>query len=166
MKTLAGENNVRRYSMPIHAQQADTTVVPEIQYQSHCARTSRLDGVIEEALERVRLGWQDRGYFNVTVSGDARTLAKNAADVHIALFVHVDEGPRYTLGGITFTHNKTLTDVWLANCYFAHNSVGLSVLLGFCDAGSGRPFHPFHHYAGSLARTGWGPFRSGGVTSG
>jgi hypothetical protein len=124
--------------MPIHAQQADTTVVPEIQYQSHCARTFRfynaqpsgaevsidnvtfsgflqmpisdqeeiassikqethaypLDGVIKEALERVRLGWQDRGYFNVTVSGDTRTLAKNAADVHIALFVHVDEGPR------------------------------------------------------------------------
>lgn len=43
--------------------------------------------------------------------------------------------------------------LWLANCYFAHNSVGLPVLLGFCDAGSGRPFHPFHHYAGSLART-------------
>jgi hypothetical protein len=43
--------------------------------------------------------------------------------------------------------------VWLADCYFAHNAVGLPVLLGFCDAGSRRPFHPFHHYPGSLART-------------
>src|SRR5205807_2403142 len=61
------------------------------------------------------------------------------------------------------TGSIPIGDVWMANCYFAHNSVGLTVLLGFCDAGSGRPFHPFHHYAGSLARTGWGPFRSGGV---
>jgi len=151
--------------MPIHAQQADTTVGPEIQYQSHCARTSRsydaqpsgaevsidnvtfsgflqmpisdqeeiatsisqethaypLDGLIEEALERVRLGWQDRGYFNVAVSGDTRTLAKNAADVHIALFVHVDEGPRYTLGGITFKHNKSLADVKRLRALFPIN---------------------------------------------
>src|SRR5580692_8584874 len=129
--------------MPIHAQQADTTVGPEIQYQSHCARTSRsydaqpsgaevsidnvtfsgflqmpisdqdeiatsirqethggADRVIEEALERVRAGWQNRGYFKVTVSGDTRTLTENAADLHIALFVHVDEGLRYNLGAI------------------------------------------------------------------
>jgi hypothetical protein len=29
---------------------------------------SPLDGVTEEALERVRLGWQDHGYFNVQVT--------------------------------------------------------------------------------------------------
>lgn len=48
--------------------------------------------------------------------------------------------------------------LWLANCYFGQNSVGLPVLLRFCDAGSGRPFGPFHHFAGSFARTWRCPF--------
>ena len=34
--------------------------------------------------------------------------------------------------------------LWLANCYFAHNSLEFPVLLRFCDARSGRPVHPFH----------------------
>jgi hypothetical protein len=34
--------------------------------------------------------------------------------------------------------------VWLANCYFAHDSLEFPVLLRFCDARSGRPVHPFH----------------------
>jgi 3-oxoacyl-[acyl-carrier protein] reductase len=51
-----------------------------------------------------------------------------------------------------------LESLWLANCYFAHNSLEFPVLLGFCDARSGRPFHPFHRYPGSLARTWRCPF--------
>ena len=35
-------------------------------------------------------------------------------------------------------------DLWLANCYFAHNSLEFPVLLRFSDARSGRPVHPFH----------------------
>src|SRR3974390_650644 len=33
-------------------------------------------------------------------------------------------------------------EVWLANCYFAHNSLRFSALLPFFNASSGRPFHP------------------------
>lgn len=57
-------------------------------------------------------------------------------------------------------------DLWLANCYLVHNSLGSPVLLAFCAARFGDPFHPFPRYAGSRARTRWGPFRSGGVTAG
>jgi len=32
--------------------------------------------------------------------------------------------------------------VWLANCYFSQDSSGFPVLLRFCDARSGRSFHP------------------------
>ena len=32
--------------------------------------------------------------------------------------------------------------LWLANCYFAHNSLGFSALLPFFNASSRRPFHP------------------------
>jgi outer membrane protein assembly factor BamA len=70
-----------------------------------------LDGVIEEALERVRAGWQNRGYFQVQVRGDARTLTRNAADLHIALFVHVDENLQYRLNEITFKHSNVDIDV-------------------------------------------------------
>ena len=53
--------------------------------------------------------------------------------------------------------------VWLANCYFSQDSSGFPVLLRFCDARSGRSFHPPHRYHGPLARTWWRPFHSCGV---
>src|ERR1700730_5803583 len=39
------------------------------------------------------------------------------------------------------------------------------VLLGFCDARSGRPFHPFHRYPGSPAQTWRCPFHRCRVAS-
>jgi outer membrane protein insertion porin family len=65
-----------------------------------------VDGVTEEALERARLGWQDRGYFNVHITGEARVLTSSPISQLVALSVHVDEGPRYTLGGIAFKNNN------------------------------------------------------------
>ena len=62
------------------------------------------DGLLEDALERIRAGWQDRGYFKVNVTGDART----ATNTQIALFVHVDENAQYRLGGITFKNNRAI----------------------------------------------------------
>jgi hypothetical protein len=61
--------------------------------------------------------------------------------------------------------NLSASDRWLANCYFAHNSLEFPVLLGFCDARSDRPFHPFHRYPGSLAQTWRCPFRRCRVAS-
>src|SRR5450755_2973927 len=55
--------------------------------------------------------------------------------------------------GLGASSSAVFLKLWLANCYFAHNSVGLPVLLGFRDARSGRPVHPFHRYPGSVART-------------
>jgi len=75
----------------------------------------------EPVLGRVRAGWQNRGYFKVTVSGDTRTLTENAADLHVALFVHVDEGLRYTLGAITFKHNKAISNVEALRALFPIN---------------------------------------------
>jgi len=69
-----------------------------------------LDGVVEEALERVRAGWQNRGYFKVDVSGDAKTQETSATSIQLALFVHVEENAQYRLGGITFRNNKALTN--------------------------------------------------------
>jgi hypothetical protein len=151
-QTSAGEDAARQ--MKPYAQQADTSVIPEIRDQSSCpsspsrkpqpartvvsidnvtfsgflqmpisdqdeigtsirqqARGDALDGVTEEALERARVGWQNRGYFKVQVNGEARTLSKNATGLHLALFVHVDEGLRYALGAITFKHNNAITNV-------------------------------------------------------
>jgi outer membrane protein insertion porin family len=68
-----------------------------------------LDGVVDELLERVRVGWQNRGYFKVEVSGDAKTLATSAVSIQLALFVHVEENAQYRLGGITFKNNKILS---------------------------------------------------------
>jgi outer membrane protein assembly factor BamA len=68
------------------------------------------DIVADAALERVRAGWQDQGYFKAQVSGDVATLTSSPAGQHIAINVHVDEGLQYSLGGITFNHNKAISD--------------------------------------------------------
>jgi len=64
--------------------------------------------VVEEALERIKAGWQDRGYFKwkLTASEGSDTQRN---DVHIALFAHVDEHARYTLKVITFEHGHVNT---------------------------------------------------------
>src|SRR5271167_872257 len=58
-----------------------------------------------------------------------------------------------------------IRNVSLANCYSAHDSLGFPVLLRFCDAQSGRSFHPLHRYPGPLARTWRCPFPCCGVAS-
>jgi outer membrane protein insertion porin family len=77
-----------------------------------------LDLVTEEALERVRAGWQDRGYFKAGVTGDTKTLSSNPVNQRIALSIHVDEGVRYTLRRITFKDNKAIRSVELLRGLF------------------------------------------------
>ena len=72
--------------------------------------TGSLDGVVDEAEERVRAGWQDRGYFKVLVSGDAKVLTSGPVSQRIALSFRVDEGLQYRLGQIRFRNNKVITD--------------------------------------------------------
>jgi outer membrane protein assembly factor BamA len=52
-----------------------------------------LDTVTEEVQERLRAEWQNRGYFKVQVSGDAKTLTSSPANERVALTVRLTEGP-------------------------------------------------------------------------
>jgi hypothetical protein len=61
-----------------------------------------LDGATDEALERIKGGWQDHGYFKAEVTGDVNILSSNPISQCIALSVHVEEGLQYSLGVITF----------------------------------------------------------------
>jgi hypothetical protein len=74
------------------------------------SRGPSLDGLVDDALERVRAGWQNHGYFKVQVSGKMRRLAKSPDSQQMALSVHMDEGLQYRLSKITF-RNTTLNDV-------------------------------------------------------
>jgi outer membrane protein insertion porin family len=76
-----------------------------------------LDGVVDDALEGVRAGWQDRGYFNVKVSGDAKTLTSSSLSERIALRVRVVEGLQYTVSGISFTHNNMIPNAALRSLF-------------------------------------------------
>lgn len=73
-------------------------------------RGTILDQVTDEALERARAGWQDRGYFKAEVTGDVTTVASTALSLRLALSVHVDEGQQYKLGAITFKNNKVIAN--------------------------------------------------------
>jgi beta-lactamase regulating signal transducer with metallopeptidase domain len=67
-----------------------------------------VDGVQDEILERVRAAWQDRGYFKVIVTGHARVLTSGPVSTRLAVTAHVDAGLRYSLGEITFEHNRAI----------------------------------------------------------
>jgi len=55
--------------------------------------------------------------------------------------------------------------VWLANSYFANDSIAFPVLLRFCGADPGRSFDPLHRYFGPIARTRRRSFHNCGVAS-
>jgi outer membrane protein insertion porin family len=92
-------------------------IAASIKSQPNIAGTS-VDDVADLALELVREGWQDRGYFAVQGEGEARTLTSNALGQRIAINVHVDEGPLYSWGEITFKNNKALSDTSLLRRLF------------------------------------------------
>lgn len=76
------------------------------------------DKVIDEALERVKVGWQDRGYFKVEVTGDTKVLTSNPVSQRVALNVHVEEGSEYRLNSIKFKNNKAISDTGILRSLF------------------------------------------------
>jgi outer membrane protein assembly factor BamA len=91
--------------MPISEQEE---IANSIKQKTH---GTSIDDVTDEGLDRVRAGWQDRGYFKVQITGETRTLTSSPASQRIALSVHVDEGLRYNLSGITFKNHKAIRKV-------------------------------------------------------
>jgi len=78
---------------------------------------------LDEDTERVRAEYQNRGYFKVVVN-QATTQIHDTGhkEFHVPIVQHgpgkavditmpIDEGERYTLGGITFKNNKAVTNV-------------------------------------------------------
>src|SRR5271166_432459 len=58
---------------------------------------------------------------------------------------------------------ELLSYLWLANYYFAHNSLRFPILLRFFNASSRRPFHPLNRHFDPVARTWRCPFPRCGV---
>jgi len=73
-------------------------------------RGESLEQVTDDAVERVRAGWQNHGYFRVQVSGEEKTLADGPAGQRISLSFHVEEGLQYSLAEITFRNNEAIGD--------------------------------------------------------
>ncbi len=79
---------------------------------------------LDEDTERVRNEYQNRGYFKMNVQGEPKTEIHDTghAGAHIPLLqagagksvditMNIEEGDRYTLGGITFKNNKAVQNV-------------------------------------------------------
>jgi outer membrane protein insertion porin family len=79
---------------------------------------------LDEDTERVRNEYQNRGYFKMNTSGQAKTeihdtghtgfhipLLQGGAGKSVDITMSIDEGERYTLGGITFKNNKAVQNV-------------------------------------------------------
>jgi len=76
---------------------------------------------LEEDTERVRAEYQNRGYFKMSVPGDAKTeihdtghqgfhipLLQSGPGKAVDITMPIDEGEKYKLGKITFKNNKAL----------------------------------------------------------
>jgi len=83
-------------------------IADSIKQQTH---GKSIDLVTDEALERVRSGWQNQGYLKVLVSGEPRILESDSVSRRIALSVHVEEGPQYRLGEIMFKNNRAISNL-------------------------------------------------------
>lgn len=91
--------------MPITDQ---TQIADSIKQQEY---GNSLDGLIDDAVDRVKAGWLDHGYFKAQVTGEKRTLTSSSANQPLALSFHVNEGLQYRLGEITFRNNKAVSDI-------------------------------------------------------
>ena len=88
--------------MPISEQKQ---IADSVKQKTH---GTSLEDVTEEGVERVRAGWQDRGYFKVLVTAETKALTSNPVSQRFAMSVHVDEGQRYNLKRIKFKNNKAI----------------------------------------------------------
>lgn len=77
-----------------------------------------LENVMDEAVERVKNGWQDRGYFKVEGTGQAKTLTSDPVSRRIALSLHVEEGMQYRLRSIKFRNNKAISNTEILRSAF------------------------------------------------
>lgn len=77
-----------------------------------------IDQATDEALEIARRGWQNRGYFKVRDNANATTLTSTSAGGRILLNVYVAEGQQYSLGGITFRHNRAIGNLDVLRAVF------------------------------------------------
>lgn len=73
------------------------------------AKGDAIDEVREEALELLKIEWQNRGYFAVQMTADMTMLASDPEKERTGLTVHVEEGPQYRLRDIKFKNNKVIT---------------------------------------------------------
>jgi len=81
----------------------------------------QVNDIVDEALERVRYGWENHGYFKVHVQGEAKILSANSRGRLVALDVRVDEGQQYRLSGISFQRNHAISDVATLRSFFPIN---------------------------------------------
>ncbi len=79
---------------------------------------------LDEDTERVRNEYQNRGYFKMNTAGEPKTqihdtghagahvpLLQGGAGKAVDITMPIEEGDRYTLGGITFKNNKAVQNV-------------------------------------------------------
>ena len=91
--------------MPVSDQDEIATTIKQQTY------SGAPDNMSSEIEEMVRREWQNRGYFTVQANARVDVVSASTTEARIAVTVHVDEGPQYRLGKITFRNNDAVTNV-------------------------------------------------------
>jgi len=74
-------------------------LVAEIKQRDYAAGTEWLEELNEVA---IRGAWQEQGFFKMTSAVKAQAISEDAAEQHVSVTVHVDEGIQYRLSEIRF----------------------------------------------------------------
>jgi len=107
---LKFDGNIR---LPIKDQEK---IGADIKKESYAGK---VDGLIDEVLERARRGWQNFGYFLVEVrEGSTKVLTRDPASQRIAIVLHVNEGRQYRLKKITFKNNRAVANLGTLRALF------------------------------------------------
>ena len=64
-----------------------------------------------QVLEKAKAAWQEHGYSDVQVRGDAKVLSSSPVNEQVAVTVQVDEGPQYRLERIAFKNLREVRNV-------------------------------------------------------
>ena len=74
-------------------------IISEIKQHAFDYGQEGLDEVLEV---RIRLAWEEHGFFKVLASSQTQVVSSDSAYEHVIVTIHVDPGQQYLLGGVRF----------------------------------------------------------------
>ncbi len=90
-----------KFDSPAHLPDSseEPEIISEIKQHMFDYGQEGLDEVLEV---RIRLAWEEHGFFKVLAHAQSQVVSSDSAYEHVVVTIHVDPGQQYRLGGVRF----------------------------------------------------------------